>query len=102
MIRSGGSRISRKGGRGPRRWGRGLLRRLRFVKFVCQNERIRPLRGARARCAPLDPPMICLEYLIYIFRFCAFMVTGKRSVHSFLQLQTINHKQGTRGLNREI
>ena len=34
--------------------GRGLPRWLRFIKFVCQNERI--------GCAPLDPPMQCTEY----------------------------------------
>ena len=34
--------------------GRGLLRRLRFVNFVCQNERIGSLHPARA---PLNPPM---------------------------------------------
>ena len=38
--------------------GRGLPRRLRFIKFVCQNERIGSLRGgAHAGCAPLNPPM---------------------------------------------
>ena len=41
------------GGRGPRRWGCGLPRRLRFENFVCQNERIGTLRGgARAGRAP--------------------------------------------------
>ena len=33
------------GGRGPRRSGCGLPRRLRFKNFVCQNERIGTLRG---------------------------------------------------------
>ena len=47
---SGGSRISRRG-------GHGLPRRLRFIKFVCQNERFGSLRGARAGGAPLNPPM---------------------------------------------
>ena len=32
--------------------GRQLPRRLRFVKFVCQNERISTLRGARAGGTP--------------------------------------------------
>ena len=32
--------------------GRGLLRWLRFIKFVCQNERIGSLRGGRAPGAP--------------------------------------------------
>ena len=62
MIRlhSGGSRISRRGGgRGPRRRGCGLLRRLHFENFVCQNKRIGTLRGGRAPGrAPLDPPML--------------------------------------------
>ena len=35
------------GGHGPRRWGRGLPRRLHFVKFVCQNERTGSFRGVR-------------------------------------------------------
>ena len=35
------------GGRGPHR-GHGLPRQLRFVKFVCQNERIWTLGGGRA------------------------------------------------------
>ena len=39
-VTSGGSRFSRRG-------GRGLPRQLRFVKFVCQNERIGSLRGGR-------------------------------------------------------
>ena len=33
--------------------GRQLPRRLRFEKFVCQNERIWTLRGARAGGTPL-------------------------------------------------
>ena len=37
--------------------GRGLPAQLRFVKFVCQNERIGSLVGARL-VRPLDPPMI--------------------------------------------
>ena len=41
--------------------GRGLPRRLHFVKFVCQNERIVSFRGARAGYAPLDPPMLWLS-----------------------------------------
>ena len=45
------------GGRGPRRRGCGLPRRLRLENFVCQNERIGTLRGAR-RVSPLDPPMV--------------------------------------------
>ena len=40
------------GGRGPRSGGRGLPRRLHFVKFVCQNERIGSLRGGRTPGAP--------------------------------------------------
>ena len=58
FLNSGGSRISHRGGRGPRRGGRGLPRQLRFVKFVCQNERIGSLRGAHAGCAPPNPPML--------------------------------------------
>ena len=54
---SGGSRISRSGGRGPRSRGCGLPRQLRFENFVCQNERIGTLKGARAGRAPLDPPV---------------------------------------------
>ena len=38
--------------------GRGLPRRLHFVKFVCQNERIGSLRGGHTPGAPpLNPPM---------------------------------------------
>ena len=33
--------------------GRGLLRRLRFKNFVCENERIWTLRGACAGHTPL-------------------------------------------------
>ena len=46
---SGGSKISCS--------GRQLPRQLRFEKFVCQNERIWTLGGARAGGTPLDPPM---------------------------------------------
>ena len=35
------------GGRGPRRGGRGLPRRLRFENFACQNKRIWTRRGGR-------------------------------------------------------
>ena len=49
------------GGRGPLTGGRGLLRRLRFENFVCQNERIWTLgaRGGDVRraSANVDPPM---------------------------------------------
>ena len=41
------------GGRGPRRGGRGLPRRLRFENFVCQNERIWTLGGACAGHLPM-------------------------------------------------
>ena len=41
--------------------GRGLPRRLRFVKFVCRNERIGSLRGAHP-VRPLDPPMEIFDY----------------------------------------
>ena len=55
---SGGSRISRRGGRGPRTGGRGPPKWLRFKNFACQNERIWTRRGGRAPGAPpLDPPM---------------------------------------------
>ena len=40
------------GGPGPRRRGCGLPRQLCFENFVCQNERIGTLRGARARARP--------------------------------------------------
>ena len=52
------SRISRRGV--PTSWGGHQLQtRLHFKKFVCRNERIWTLRGARAVGAPLDPPMRC-------------------------------------------
>ena len=55
---SGGSRISRRGGRGPRTGGRGPPRWLHFENFACQNERIWTRRGgARRARPPLDPPM---------------------------------------------
>ena len=53
-LYSGGSRISRRGGRGPRTGGRGPPRWLRFKNFACQNERILTRRGGRAPGAP--PP----------------------------------------------
>ena len=45
------------GGRGPRRWGRGLPRRLRFENFVCRNERIWTLGWGVRQTRPLGPPM---------------------------------------------
>ena len=33
---------------------------LRFIKFVCQNERIGTLRGGARPVCPLDPPLISL------------------------------------------
>ena len=51
------------GGRGPRRRGRGLPRRLHFENFVCQNERIWTLGGRAPGTPPLDPPM---HYLWWI------------------------------------
>ena len=66
---SGGYRISRRGGRGPRRKGCGLPRRLRFENFVCQNERIGSLRGGRTLgVPPLDPPMMLQWILLLVFR----------------------------------
>ena len=56
--------------------GRGLPRRLRFVKFVCQNKRIGSLGGAR-RVRPLDPPMTWLRTLtpqVLVLKF--FPVSG--------------------------
>ena len=48
---SGGSTISRR--------GRQLPTLLRFIKFVCQNERIGTLggRGCMPGAPPLDPPL---------------------------------------------
>ena len=67
MCSSGGSRISRRGGRGPRRGSHGPPRWLRFENFACQNERIWTRRGgARAGRAPLDPPMCSHGNLLYI------------------------------------
>ena len=55
-VISGGSRIFLRGGRRPRGGGgRPLPRRLRFEKFVCQNERIWTLRGGRVPAAPPPP-----------------------------------------------
>ena len=57
LVRSGGSRISRRGA-----WtsygGPWTPRQLRFENFACQNERIWTRRGARAGRASLDPPMV--------------------------------------------
>ena len=53
---SGGSRISRRWGCGPR-MGHGLPRWLLFIKFLCRNERIGSLRGGACRVRPLDLPM---------------------------------------------
>ena len=59
MSTSGGSRISHLGwgGRTPTSWGGGggvqLPMQLRFIKFVCQNERIGVLRGAMHWVRPL-------------------------------------------------
>ena len=49
---SGGSRISRRGGRGPRMGGRGPPKWLRFENFACQNERIWTRRGGARRARP--------------------------------------------------
>ena len=49
---SGGSRISRRGGRGPRTGGRGPPRQLHFKNFACQNERIWTCRGGACRACP--------------------------------------------------
>ena len=61
---SGESRISRRGGHGPRKGGVDLVRgcrlprQLHFENFVCQNEIIWTLGGGRAPgMPPLDPPM---------------------------------------------
>ena len=57
---SGGSRISRRGGRGPRRGDRGPPRWLCFENFACQNERIWTHRGAR-------PPPRSADDMLYYF-----------------------------------
>ena len=45
--------------------GRGLPRRLHFVKFVCQNERIGSLGGGRAPGAPpLNPAMVKILFFV--------------------------------------
>ena len=50
--------VGRQSGR-----GRQIPTWLRFIKFVCQNERIGNLRGVRCGY-PLDPPlvMVCVGY----------------------------------------
>ena len=64
---SGGSRISRRGGVDLIGGGRGLLRRLRFVKFVCQNERIGSLGGARRVRPPKSANASHISLLIHLF-----------------------------------
>ena len=43
--------------------GRGLPRWLRFIKFVCQNERTGSLSGGGGApgASPLNPPMVMLK-----------------------------------------
>ena len=52
------------GGRGPHRRGCGLLRRLHFENFVCQNERIGTLRGGTRQ---VHPPRSTNEMFVYSF-----------------------------------
>ena len=67
-IYSGGSRISRRGGRGPCTGGRGPLRRLRFENFACQNERIWTRRGGGGARRARPPPRSANDlYRIYIY-----------------------------------
>ena len=61
---SGGSRISRRGGRGPRTGGHGPPRQLRFKNFACQNERIWTRRGGRAPGAP--PPRSANAVILFV------------------------------------
>ena len=49
--------------------GRQLPRRLRFIKFVCRNERIWTLRGGARRRRPLDPPMYWVRKTLYYDTF---------------------------------
>ena len=82
---SGGSRISRRGGRGP-------PRRLCFKNFACQNERIWTRReGARAGRAPLDPPMHMSHYLGQ----CASL-TGKNYFSNLVSVQQLDTLIGRR------
>ena len=62
---SGGSRISRRGGRGPRTGGRGPPRWLCFENFHVKTKESGPIGGARAGRAPLDPPMFWVEFPLY-------------------------------------
>ena len=45
--------------------GRGLLRRLRFEIFLCQNERIWTLGGRVPGSPPLGPPMVAITMQCY-------------------------------------
>ena len=70
MRFSGGSSISRRGGVDLVRGGRGLPRRLCFVKFVCQNERTGSLGGAcRVRPPPKSANAICMQFICDSLRF---------------------------------
>ena len=52
------------GGRGPRRRGCGLPRQLHFKNFVCQNERIGTLGGARAGRPPRSANACFVKFLL--------------------------------------
>ena len=54
-----GSRIFRRGGRGPILGGFGLQRRHFSVKMYAKTKELGPVGGACAWHAPLDPPMQC-------------------------------------------
>ena len=59
MVKSVGDPEFPVGEPPPRRGGDQLPERLRFIKFVCQSERIGTLRGGRMRL--LDAPLIVVK-----------------------------------------
>ena len=78
-LSSSGSRISRGGA--PTSWGGCQLpRRLRFVKFVCRNERISTL-GGRALAAP--PGSATAQHGVTVSE-CSFDCGGCRNRHFLL------------------
>ena len=93
-LYSGGSRISRGGGgHGPRSGERGLPRRLCFVKFVCQNERIGSLRGAAHWvCPPKSANAIQSHKCSTIFQLFMTHIWHVQDLNTFKQVMFTIHQ----------
>ena len=91
-VISGGSRISRRGGRAPVRGVIDLWRGHFSVKMYAKMKELGPMGGRMPGTPLLDPPMVIMNIEYIMSRICARLQRGlaKYKWHTFLREISLN------------